>query len=358
MKVAFLLHWNEGEKSGVFKKVVSQTRAWRFLGTSVSLHVVTRKPFFDVWQRHLGEMPVTFHLYQGMARLRAWRDAVEAVKAQRPDIVYHRYDLYMPALQSLVRSLPLILEINTDDFTEYCLKMGLRCWYNRFTRHLLLQGAVGLVFVTRELAESPHFKQYRKAYSIIANGIGLEDYRSLPPPNNEEPRLVFLGAEGHPWHGVDKVIRMAEYFTGWHFDIIGINPERISQVPPNVSVYSPLDRQAYELLLAKADIGIGSLALHRNGMSEACPLKVREYLAYGLPVIIGYRDTDFPQGAPFILELPNKEDNVESSVKTIENFVSRWKGRRVEREAITHLDVKVKEAQRLAFFSEVLEAMC
>ena len=174
MKVAVLLHWNEGEKSGVFKKVVSQIRVWRSQGVSVSLHIISRRPLFDVWQRHLGEMPITLHLYQGMTRLRAWRGAVEAAKAQRPDIVYHRYDLYMPALQNLARTLPLILEINTDDFTEYCLRVGLRCWYNRFTRALLLRGAAGLVFMTRELAESPHFNQYRKAYSIVANGVAFD----------------------------------------------------------------------------------------------------------------------------------------------------------------------------------------
>lgn len=357
MRVAVLLHWNEGEKSGVFKKVVTQIRVWRSQGVSVSLHLISRRSLLDVWQRHLEEIHITSHLYNiynPITRFMAWREAVEAVTAQRPDIVYHRYDLYMPGLKGLSRSLPLILEINTDDFTEYCLTQGLRCWYNRFTRALLLREAAGLVFVTHELAGLPHFARYRKPFSVVANGIALDDYRPLPPPRNEEPRLVFLGTDGQPWHGVDKVIRMAQHFPRWHFDIVGIRPERLREVPPNVSIHGPLDRQAYEPLLAQADVAIGTLALHRKRMNEGCPLKVREYLAYGLPVIIGYRDTDFPQGAPFILELTNTEDNVESSVTAIENFLSKWKGQRVPRSAISHIDVQVKESQRLAFFRDVL----
>ncbi len=39
-------------------------------------------------------------------------------------------------------------------------------------------------------------------------------------------------------------------------------------------------------------------------------LKVREYLAAGLPVVIGYQDTDFLDGAPFILQVPNEPDGI------------------------------------------------
>src|SRR5207249_11205578 len=66
---------------------------------------------------------------------------------------------------------------------------------------------------------------------------------------------------------------------------------------------------------------LGSLALHRNGMNEASPLKVGTYLACGLPVIIGYRDTRFPDGAPFLLNIGNHENNVGSSIPRIESFV-------------------------------------
>ncbi len=355
MRVGFLVHWNEGDESGVFKKVVSQIRQWRAQGTIVSLHVISRRSTLEIWQRYLQDIPITLHRYHGATRFRAWRDAVKALRAQCPDLVYHRYDLYMPVFKSLSRDFPLILEVNTDDLSEYCLKKGLRCWYNRATRSLLLRQAAGLVFMTWELSKSLHFSQYRKPYSVIPNGINLEDFRPLPAARNEQPRLIFLGTDGQPWHGVDKIVCMAQLFPRWRFDVVGIRQIRFRQLPANVHFHGPLSRQAYESLLAQADIAIGTLALHRNKMEEACPLKVREYLAYGLPVIIGHKDTDFINGAPFILELPNTEDNVDISAGAIADFVHEWKGKRVPRETISHLDIRLKESQRLAFFREVVE---
>lgn len=356
MKVAVLLHWNEGEDSGVFKKVVSQIRTWRDQGVCVSLHLISQKLSLGVWQQYLEKIVITFHVYyNALTRLKAWQEAVEALNVQQPDLVYHRYDLYMPPLRRLFQRFPLILEINTDDLTEYCITKGLRCWYNRVTRSLLLHRTAGLVFVTHELSSLPHFTRYRKPFSVIANGIALNDYPVLPAPMNREPRLFFIGTDRQPWQGVDKILRMAQLFPQWQFDIVGIRPDRFRGVPANVHIHGPLSRQAYEPLLAQADIAIGTLALHRKKVNEACPLKVREYLAYGLPTIIGYKDTDFPSGAPFILGLPNTEDNVENNVAMIAGFVSEWKERRVQREAIYHLDLRVKESQRLMFFRDVLE---
>lgn len=45
--------------------------------------------------------------------------------------------------------------------------------------------------------------------------------------------------------------------------------------------------------MRNCQVCIGTLALHRKNMTEASPLKTREYLAHGFPVIIGYKDTAF-----------------------------------------------------------------
>lgn len=357
MRLAVLVHWNEGEDSGVFKKIVSQVRAWKIQGMKVSVHIVARQPnLFGTWQRYLGDHLLTFHCYRRVVtRLRAWKEAVDAIFAQEPDLVYHRYDLYMPPLGRLALKLPLVLEINTDDLKEYCLSLGLRCWYNRLTRRLLLNKVAGMVFVTHELSRLPHFARFGKPFIVIGNGIALQDYPQFPPPYNQTARLVFLGTGNQPWHGVDKVIQLAQHFPRWHFDLIGPTLSQIKQVLPNVFVYGRLTRNEYEPLLAQSDVALGTLALHRKSMQEASPLKVREYLAYGLPVIISYKDTDFPEDVPFILQLPNAEGNIEANLSAVKTFVYRWLGQRVSRDAIGHLDVSVKESQRIAFFQEVLK---
>ena len=88
-------------------------------------------------------------------------------------------------------------------------------------------------------------------------------------------------------------------------------------------------------------------------MNEASTLKVREYLTAGLPVIMSHRDTDFPDGAPFILELPNRPDAVVTHQAAIAEFVAAWKGRRVPRSEVAHLDLEAKEAARLRFLEQL-----
>jgi hypothetical protein len=103
-------------------------------------------------------------------------------------------------------------------------------------------------------------------------------------------------------------------------------------------------------------VALGTLALHRNQMHEASPLKNSAYLAYGLPLIAAHTDTNFPNPPPCILQLPNTPDNVETHLPAIRQFVERMRGVRVPRDQVQHLDVRMKEQQRLAFFQRVVAA--
>lgn len=353
MKIAILFHWNYGMESGVYKKILCQVKFWRLFGHEVGIFQISRENSevaecgYNSWK--------IFRYFPSswMNRLYAWKSAVQAILKWQPDIVYHRFDLYYPALVELARKAPLVLEINTNDLKEYCLRPDFRCIYNHFTRGLLLREAAGMVFVSSELSKMPHFMRYRKPFIVIGNGIELEDYNPLPPTGNNVPHIVFIGSDGQPWHGVDKILSLAELKPDWMFEIIGFNSNETNKV--NVTFHGVLFRREYERILARADIAVGTLALHRKKMNEASSLKVREYLAYGLPTIIGYKDTDFPEPVPFILELPNSEQNVVGGIKAIEAFVKKWRGKRVPREAVLRLDAGYKEQIRLSFFLKVLE---
>ncbi len=353
-KIAYLLHWNEGNKSGVFKKVVAQVTAWREQGYQVSVHVISAKDMAAVWRQHLSDAPVFFYRYHGRpSRLKIWREATGQILRQAPDLVYYRYDLYMPGVKRLARQIPVVAEINTNDVREFCLRPTLRCLYNRLTRGYILRDVAGMVFVGYELAESADFARFGKPHCVIGNSIVVQDVPLSPPSYSRHPRLVFLGSNDQPWHGVDKILWLAEQMPSWRFDIIGVH---VDSAPTNVFLHGVLDESEYRPIMSRSNVAIGTLALHRNGMDEISPLKTREYLSLGLPVIIGYRDTDFLDGAPFLLQLPNTETNVSSHLDEIKAFVAAWRGKRVQRADIQHLDVSVKEAQRLAFFERIMRS--
>jgi len=90
-------------------------------------------------------------------------------------------------------------------------------------------------------------------------------------------------------------------------------------------------------------------------MEEACPLKTRECLAYGLPMVLPYADTDLKYlDADFLLKIPNKEDNIQSHGQAIHDFAYRMRGWRVDRDQITLIDQVAKEAERIRFFEEII----
>ncbi len=60
--------------------------------------------------------------------------------------------------------------------------------------------------------------------------------------------------------------------------------------------------------------------------------------------------------APFILELPNEEDNIVLNYQEIEQFVKKWKGRRVPHELIENINVGYKENLRINFFQKIIES--
>jgi glycosyltransferase involved in cell wall biosynthesis len=201
--------------------------------------------------------------------------------------------------------------------------------------------------VTHELARHPSIAGYGRPVSVFPNTIDLADYPELSAPDNPSPRLVFLGSPRLAWSGVDKIARLAAQFPSWQFDAIGPGPDECPDAPANLVAHGPLSRAEYLPIMARADVAIGPLALHRKALSEASALKVAEYLAYGIPVILGCPESAFPDGAPFLLQLPNTEDNVDSSSDDVEAFVTAWKGRRVERAALGSLDARVVERRRL-----------
>jgi glycosyltransferase involved in cell wall biosynthesis len=354
MKIAYLIHWDLSRESGVLKKVLDQIEVWIREGNEVKLFALSPGP--QIWE-DLNRLSMEV-VSRGTLLTRFFKahEMVRRIMAWKPHLTYLRFSTYYPSLELLMTAIPTFLEMNTDDLAEARTRYSrFRYLYHLLTRERILRKAQGFICVSQEIAD--RLSLYRKPTVVIANGINLSRYPSLPAPKNPNPRLVFLGSPGHAWHGIDQIFWLAGHFTSWHFDLIGVeasDPDLRGKSLPNLLAHGPLNRARYEKILAQSDIAIGTLALYRKKMDEASPLKVREYLAYGIPTIIGYQDTDFPQPVPYLLRLPNTPEGVREHAPAIEQFVNTWKGQRVLRQEIIHLDVNFKEREKLLFFRKVL----
>jgi glycosyl transferase family 4 len=352
MRIAYVVQWSERLDAGVMKKVEAQVAHWLRAGHAVRIFMLRR-----VAERKapaVVEAARYIEKYSSMReRFAAVHRLMNAVAEWQPSVVYARYNLWWPSLPRLARRVPVVIEVNADDIIEQ--KMGYRLprrVLNRATRRTVLSACSGLVFVTHELARNPRFASFRGRRAVIANSFDLDSARTVPPATTGT-HVVFMGTP-EPWQGVDHVLHLASLFPAWDFDLVGVSASEAATVPPNVRCHGFLSKADYAPIVGRAHAALGPLALYRNGLKEASPLKVREYLAYGLPTIIAHRDTDFPDGAPFLLRILNEPGGIDRSTDAIRDFVIEWRGRRVDRSSIRHIDMAEKERERLAFFSRVV----
>jgi hypothetical protein len=343
VKIAYVFYWN-GSGDGVSMKIATQIELWREAGHEVSAFQLTRSS---------AGAERDWNVF-GFPRVRGTRRLAAAVADSRPDLVYLRYDLFVPPLRRLVSHLPSVIELN-ESGSEYRLRGRAVAAYDRVNRRLTLGAAEGLVGVTNEIVRE---QSVARPAVVIGNGIDLRRYEQLPPSRGERPRAVFLGSSRLRWHGVDKITELANLLQDVDFDVIGPARANVPSPPPNLHVHGHLPPRDYRPLLARADVGIGTLAYHRTDLHEGSPLKTREYLAYGLPVVIAYQDTDFADaGHWFICELANDEANVREGAGRVRTFIESMRGRRVPRADVAdRIDAAAKERRRLEFFAELLSS--
>ena len=269
-----------------------------------------------------------------------------------PDVLYLRYDLVPPTGWRLAAEQRTVVELNSDDRSEWRLRSRAGALYNAVNHRRLLRAAVGVVAVSHELLEDARHTL------VLGNGADASALSVLAAPRNERPVVVFVGSPRQPWQGADKIVELAQHLSGVDFELVGPGPHDVAEAPVNLTAHGKLSRIDLAPLLARADLALGTLALHRKRMTEASPLKVREALLSGIPTVIAYDDTDL-RGIDswWLLRLPNVESNVRESWARIAAFIEQARGRRVPRvEVESRLDARAKESRRLAFFHEVARA--
>lgn len=355
MKIAYLLTWSGDDRTGVFKKVADQVATWERLGVEAAIFIATTPSAITAWSqvRQVQHVEVFRNgLEAGWIQLPLMR----ALKAWRPDITYVRTSPRHFVISRQLRGVSHVIEIQTDDISESRGLSRFRQATTLATRRACLQRASGMVFASQELSEGASYRGFTARRTVIANGIDLSRIEPLPAGQGKGQglRFAFMGLPGLSWHGLDQVIALARLRPAWSFDIIGPRAADMSW-PVNVRAHGEMTADEYRPLLSQADAAISTLAWFRNGMNEGSPLKSREYLALGLPVIGAYLDTDLPTGAEFYLRIPNQDGATVDHVDDIERFAHSWQGRRIDRTAIQMLDQEIKEKKRLTFLRALVE---
>lgn len=183
------------------------------------------------------------------------------------------------------------------------------CITGRFSvRH-----TTGILGVTDEIARYERdLHAPNKPCSVYPNGV----YPELIPLADDlrkpgEIHAVLFSGKFPRWIGLDRLVDAADRYcpessgetlnihligelTAVQRDLVRATPRRRSIFTTHGSL--PLEQ--YRETIMPCDVGIGSLALDRNGLVQGSTLKVRELLAMGIPVYSGHSDTSIPINHP------------------------------------------------------------
>jgi glycosyltransferase involved in cell wall biosynthesis len=375
MRIAYLTNSDFEKQTGVTKKILAQSERWREFGNTVWVfscsHGAIRSE--GLTQYDVGAPGFRWKRMRAPA-------LISDITAFDPDLIYLRFEPYKGFFDQL-RAWPVVLEVNSDEISEYValardvLFQAKKRTFFEFARHVrsaarrlyeaayakstrarMISLCSGYVFPTVELRRK--WKVGKAGESVvIPNSIELGIGRSASATPKDGLRLVFMGMPGSTlWHGTDILLKLASKLPAdMSVDIIGLEGEDRR----GIKFHGYLSASDYEDMLGKATVGVGTLALFRKKMSEACPLKTREYLAYGLPVILGYKDSAFDNKRlpEWALRVPNNDSWPEDPawIERVVDFVRRMDGRKVRtQECAGYIDAAVLEPRRLEFMSRVV----
>jgi hypothetical protein len=277
-----------------------------------------------------------------------WEEAERFLSSLKGDeIVLFRYPFASRPLLHLVEKfgLQIIFEHNTIEHAEMLLlqrahfkrqpfslrpsylSYALKTLFFNSTEESVLGGNIlqkvrGGVCVSHEIMryECSRYKNYRT--TVIANGAEVTTVANdFIPESSEEIRLAMLIGSDAVWHGYERLIqslRHANLPKPVRLLLVGMDrPANFDW--PNDSRHAvewrgrKAKNEVAEILMT-CHAAVGTLALYKKSMTEASPLKVRECLLMGLPMIIGYHDTDVSADSrfePYLFQVPNNDSNID-----------------------------------------------
>ncbi len=218
----------------------------------------------------------------------------------------------------------------------------------------------GTISVTNEIAEYQK-KLYNKPILIYPNGINYKTVDILKDKRQKnEINIGFVCGSFSSWHGLDLLLKeillhistMKRLNVKIHL-IGNVLPAELSFISSNINlskyiiIHGLLSGKEYTDLLSVCDIGLSSFSLEKKNLFEAATLKVREYLAFGIPVYSGHKDTAINDSFPYYIN-GNVDINKIIEFAQKMKFISREKVRNKSEDKIS------KEKIMLKLYEEIL----
>lgn len=214
--------------------------------------------------------------------------------------------------------------------------------------------------VTRAIAE--YEKKWYPAYKtfVSSNFYQVSSVQMKPNTWNPDEELLSLGfivTNFAPWYGIERLLRsFSNVQQQYKLFLVGIPPEdpylqkllKEYGITQNFFCPGRLDQSKLADFYHRMHATFGSLAVYKSDTTFASTLKVKESLAYGRPVILGYFEEDFYGNDEFnsyYLQFPNDDSDLDFG--KIEAFARQFyanpdKQLKLRELALKYMDAGVK----------------
>jgi glycosyltransferase involved in cell wall biosynthesis len=319
MRILYLTALNLDERSGAVEHVNGIKSGLEDLGHRVSLLGLGSPP---PGRSARLAIPPTGAWARNIGMLKRAAEA-ETSGDDAPDVIYVRsfpLDYFVVLREFVKRRIPFVLELNTVLSREYRAEgKGLRAALYGLAERPALAASIGWLGVTNEILQEARRRAHASRPTAIAlNGFSpclLGEYKAACDARSElgvrrDARVLLMASFGRPWHGADRAMAMLHHLPDdtelW---LVGAKSKAQTKgllrladpsVRSRVRFWPWLSGDDFARVLTAADLGLGPLALDRNDMREAQPMKVRMYLGTGLPVLQNYIDPALESAGSFV----------------------------------------------------------
>lgn len=354
MKILYFTQQEANKNHGIYKKILYQVEALKRLENTVDLiaNITTQNNVLRVLKKDNSDEEIieknSLKFIQLM-RYVHYNKVYKLIEKEKYDLIYIRYpQAAMPLFNNFLRKIKenigskIVLEIPTypyDDENKNIkglkkIKIILEKRYRKYLKN----------YVDKIVTFSEDKKIFEVVCINIANGIDLEEVKiKKEKEGKEEVNFVHVSVTRF-WHGVDRFLdSLIQYIKNGgkekiRFHIVGEGSETLKLkkiVEDNIELQDIVIFHGFKSgedldeVYNNSDIAIGSLGFFRSGLEKGSTLKMREYCAKGLPLVVGYDDTSFSRDLPFYYQVSNDE-----SLLDIEKIIEWYKNLKVIPEEI------------------------
>jgi hypothetical protein len=266
----------------------------------------------------------------------------------KADAFYFRYSPMSPLTWLLLRAISskktVIVEHNTKHENEFkFLGKFIHLFFHKLAYSHLKKSKAFHICVNKELEDLLKTEGFDQTLTV-QNGYEKPSFStSIEHPlintcktlKNEYKVAIFTG-NGYPWHGLKEILTLIKPHK--FLKLIVVGPYHSLLENDQTVIAGTLPQQVLLELYKTCDFAISTFRWDMLDINMGSPLKTREYLCNGLPILVNYEDSaeDFEELQPFIYNHQKDESSLSRimSVNHDHNDIARKASKKLSWQAL------------------------